>query len=152
VFYSIYIKVLWKENKQKMANYYETARSNYFFVKDVDAFKAELDGSGLNVETRNIGELTQVGLFADDSQSASFFEKYDPETFESEELDWTGIFKRHLADNQVAIIMGAGAEKLRYINGWAEAFNNKGESRAINLMQIYKLAEELGSEITRAEY
>ena len=135
-----------------MANYYETARSNYFFVKDVDAFKAELDGSGLNVETRNAGELTQVGLFADDSQSASFFEKYDPETFESEELDWTGIFKRHLVDNQVAIIMGAGAEKLRYINGWAEAYNNKGEKRVIGLSDIYKLAEELGSEITRAEY
>jgi hypothetical protein len=48
--------------------------------------------------------------------------------------------------------MGAGAEKLRYINGWAEAYNNKGEKRAITLGDIYKLAEELGSEITRAEY
>jgi hypothetical protein len=48
--------------------------------------------------------------------------------------------------------MGAGAEKLRYINGWAEAYNNKGEKRVINLGDIYKLAEELGSEITRAEY
>ena len=48
--------------------------------------------------------------------------------------------------------MGAGAEKLRYIIGWAEAFNNKGESRAISLDAIYNLAKELGSEITRAEY
>lgn len=135
-----------------MANYYETARSNYFFVKDVDAFKAELDGSGLGIETRKVGDLTQVGLFADDSQAGSFFEKYDQDTYEATELDWTLIFKQHLVDNQVAIIMGAGAEKLRYINGWAEAYNNKGEKRVINLGSIYDLAKELGSEITRAEY
>jgi hypothetical protein len=135
-----------------MANYYESARSNYFFVKDIEAFEEELKGSSLKITKKKIDDdLTLVALFAD--EEVGFPEgKYDPETFESIELDWTDIFKRHLADNQVAIIMGAGAEKLRYINGWAEAFNNKGESRAINLMQIYKLAEELGSEITRAEY
>lgn len=135
-----------------MANYYESARSNYFFVKDIEAFKAELNGSGLEVSTKKIGDLTQVCLLADIEQTGAFFELYDPETFESIELDWADIFKRHLADNQVAIIMGAGAEKLRYINGWAEAYNNKGESRVINLGDIYKLAQELGSEITRAEY
>jgi len=134
-----------------MANYYESARSNYFFVKDVDAFKAELDGSGLGIESRKVGELTQVGMFA--SVDNGFpWEKYDQETYDSTELDWADIFKRHLVDNQVAIIMGAGAEKLRYISGWAMAFNNKGESKSINLDAIYDLAKELGSEITTATY
>ena len=135
-----------------MANYYETARSNYFLVKDVDAFKAELDGSGLGIEVQQVGELTQVGLFADTDQTGAFFGFYDHDNFESIELDWEGIFKRHLVDNQVAIIMGAGSENLRYINGWAEAYNNKGEKRVINLGSIYDLAKELGSEITKAEY
>jgi hypothetical protein len=135
-----------------MANYYETARSNYFLVKDVDAFKAELQGSGLGIETQIVGDQTLVGLFAGMEQTGSFFEKYDEDTYEATELDWTLIFKQHLVDNQVAIIMGAGAEKLRYINGWAEAYNNKGEKRVINLGSIYDLAKELGSEITRAEY
>jgi hypothetical protein len=99
-----------------------------------------------------LSDLNQVALFADIEQTGAFFEKYDPDTYDSIELDWAGIFKRNLVDNQVAIIMGAGAEKLRYINGWAEAYNNKGEKRVINLGDIYKLAEELGSEITRAEY
>jgi hypothetical protein len=134
-----------------MANYYESARSNYFFVKDVDAFKAELDGSGLGIESRKVGELTQVGLFASEENGFPF-EKYDQETYDSTELDWADIFKRHLVENQVAIIMGAGAEKLRYISGWAIAYNNKGESKSINLGDIYDLAKELGSEITRAEY
>ena len=134
-----------------MANYYETARSNYFLVKDVDAFKAELKGSGLDVQSVE-DDLNRVALFADMEQTGAFFEFYDNDNFESIELDWEGIFNRHLVDNQVAIIMGAGAEKLRYINGWAEAYNNKGEKRVINLGSIYDLAKELGSEITRAEY
>jgi hypothetical protein len=134
-----------------MANYYESSRSNYFFVKDIEAFEAELKGSGLEISTKKIDDLTQVCLLASEENGFPF-EKYDPDTFDSEELDWSDIFKRHLVDNQVAIIMGAGAEKLRYISGWAMAFNNKGESKSINLDAIYDLAKELGSEITTATY
>ncbi len=134
-----------------MANYYESARSNYFFVKDIEAFKSELNGSGLEISTKKIGDLTQVCLLAD-MENGFPFEKYDPDTFDSTELDWADIFKRHLVDNQVAIIMGAGAEKLRYISGWAIAYNNKGESKSINLDDIYDLAKELGSKITTATY
>jgi hypothetical protein len=133
-----------------MANYYESARSNYFFVKDIEAFEAELNGSGLEISTKKIGDLTQVCLLAD-MENGFPFEKYD-DNYDSTELDWADIFKRHLADNQVAIIMGSGAEKLRYITGWAMAFNNKGESKSINLDDIYDLAKELGSEVTTATY
>ncbi len=133
-----------------MANYYESARSNYFFVKDIEAFEAELNGSGLEISTKKIGDLTQVCLLAD-MENGFPFEKYD-DNYDSTELDWSDIFKRHLADNQVAIIMGSGAEKLRYITGWAMAFNNKGESKSINLDDIYDLAKELGSEVTTATY
>jgi hypothetical protein len=78
--------------------------------------------------------------------------KYDPDTYEEEELNWEGIFIRHLVDNQVAVIMGAGAEKLRFISGWAMAYNNKGESVGVNIADIYNLAKELGSGITTATY
>lgn len=134
-----------------MANYYESARSNYFIVKDIEAFEAELNGFDLEIITQQAGDLTKVKLLASEENGFPS-EVFDPETFDSYEINWADIFKRHLADEQVAIIMGAGAEKLRYINGWAEAFNNKGESRAISLDAIYNLAKELGSEITRAEY
>ncbi len=133
-----------------MANYYESARSNYFFVKDIEAFKSELNGSGLEISTKKSGDLTQVCLLAD-MENGFPFEKYD-DNYDSTELDWADIFKRHLVDNQVAIIMGAGAEKLRYISGWAIAYNNKGESKSINLDDIYDLAKELGSEVTTATY
>ncbi len=134
-----------------MANYYESARSNYFFVKDIEAFEAELEGTGLTVIKKDIdNNLTQVALLATEDGWPEY--KYDPDTYDSEELNWEGIFIRHLIDNQVAVIMGAGAEKLRYISGWAMAYNNKGESVGINIADIYNLAKELGSEITTATY
>ena len=48
--------------------------------------------------------------------------------------------------------MEAGSEKLRYIVGYAEAINSRGERASIGLNDIYKLAENLGSSITVAEY
>jgi hypothetical protein len=134
-----------------MANYYESARSNYFFVKDIEAFEAELEGTGLTVIKKEIdNNLTQVALLASEDGWPDC--KYDPDTYDSEELNWEGIFIRHLVDNQVAVIMGAGAEKLRYVSGWAMAYNNKGESVGVNIADIYNLAKELGSEITTATY
>ena len=48
--------------------------------------------------------------------------------------------------------MEAGHEKLRYISGYAEAINAKGERRTVSLSDIYGLARELGSNITEATY
>ena len=48
-----------------MANYYESARSNYFIVKDVDAFIAELKGTGLEISTKDVDGITLVCLLAD---------------------------------------------------------------------------------------
>jgi hypothetical protein len=132
-----------------MANYYESARSNYFLVKDVDAFKADLNGSGLGIQGNN-DNPNQVALFATEDGFPS--EIYDEDSFEGVEIVWEDIFEKHLLDDEVVIIMGAGAEKLRYVNGWAVAYNNKRESKVVSLHDIYDLAKELGSEITRAEY
>jgi hypothetical protein len=48
--------------------------------------------------------------------------------------------------------MGAGSEKLRYIRGYAFAFNNKGETKFLSLDDIYEMAKPLGSDIQKAEY
>jgi hypothetical protein len=58
----------------------------------------------------------------------------------------------HLADEEVAVLQEVGAENLRFVNGYAIAVNNKGERRDISLENIYDLAKELGSNITKAEY
>jgi hypothetical protein len=59
----------------------------------------------------------------------------------------------HLAEGSVAVIVEAGAEKLRYVHGHAVAVNSKGEQLCIGLGDIYEMAEKrFGGEVTRAEY
>ena len=43
-------------------------------------------------------------------------------------FDFTEELSEHLADGWVAIIVEVGYEKMRYLHGYTEAFNNKGES------------------------
>jgi len=143
-----------------MANYYESARTNYFLVKSIDEFKNEpvidalLKNGSIQINTKEQGGKTYVTILATNDNGNGFpFDIYDEGTIDDYvEIDWEGIFANHLQDDSVAIIMGAGAEKLRYIHGYAIAFNNKGETKVLHLTDIYKLAQELGNDIQKAEY
>lgn len=142
-----------------MANYYGQSRTNYFAVKDAEAFKAELEKMPVHIITQELknedGEVidTLYGFLDDDANGAGFVTEYwDEETGESVEIDLEDLFKRHLKDGWVAILMHSGNEKYRYISGDAVAYNSKGESIAVNLADIYTLAEQLGENITTAEY
>ncbi len=135
-----------------MANYYESARTNYFLVKDIDAFKEELkDVKSLEVYVQH-KDLKDYVCLLSDNEGGFAWDYYDESKDDYVEIDWDGIFKKHLVDDSVAIIIGAGAEKLRYISGYAIAFNNKGETKRIDLNDIYELAGSLGSNVQRAEY
>jgi hypothetical protein len=135
-----------------MATYYETARTNYFLVKDIEAFKNRLElFTALEVWVEKMDGKDYVCLI-NSNENGFPFDVYDDILGEYIEIDWEGIFSEHLQDDSVAIIMGAGAEKLRYIHGYAVAFNNKGETRQIHLVDIYKIAEELGKDVKKAEY
>lgn len=131
-----------------MANYYESARTNYFAVKDVEEFKKEISPLGLEVVENKDGKLALLS----DLEEGFPYSYYDEEIEDSVEVSWNEIFKQHLQDEEVAILMGAGAEKLRYISGWAVAYNNKGEQKSISLDDIYELASSLGKNVTKAEY
>ena len=135
-----------------MANYYEQSRSNYFKVKDKAAFQAFLDRFGGAVEMieddkGRVGFLAQFGIpstcmLADDGK-------------EPEEVDFVSELAAYLADNEVAVVMANGYEKMRYLVGYAIAINNKKERREVDLAGIYELASQLTKKpkrITRAEY
>jgi hypothetical protein len=135
-----------------MANYYESARTNYFLVKDIDAFKEELkDVTSLNIYVERKSDKHYVCLLSE-SENGFAFDYYDDSLEDYIEIDWEGIFKKHLQDDSVAIIIGSGAEKLRYIRGYAFAFNSKGETKFLSLDDIYEMAKPLGSDIQKAEY
>ena len=135
-----------------MANYYEMSRSSYFRVNDKEAFRAFLERFGGAVEMieddkGRVGFLAQEGIpstcMPDDSGS------------EAEEVDFVSELAAYLADNEVAVVMANGYEKMRYLVGYAIAINNKKERREVDLAGIYDLASQLTKKpkrITRAEY
>ena len=128
-----------------MANYYASARTNYFKVKDLDKFKEEMNKHEVEV----VSQEDKVAVLSCNGEGAGF-PSYDHET--DEDLDFARIVSTHLEEEEVAIFMEVGAEKLRYLVGIAEAINSKGEVRIISLDNIYKEAEELGKNVTAVEY
>lgn len=139
-----------------MANFYGSARSNYFEVKDNEVFEKEMARLP-DVTVITQGEL--VGIMVDDGDSGCFpswqYNEDDEIDMEDNEIDIADIVAGHLVDGAVAIFMECGAEKLRYISGWAQAINSKGECKTISLNDIYDVAAGLTNsmkEITRCEY
>jgi hypothetical protein len=136
-----------------MANYYGVARSSYFVVKDPEAFVKELSAYPVKVITKEQDGITLYGFIdADDNGGGDLWSYYDDENSEFINVNWFEVFKRHLQDDWVAIIMECGSEKHRYLSAYAVAYNNKGDSKAINLGDIYSLANNLGSKMTDAGY
>lgn len=137
-----------------MANYYETARTNYFKVKDEVTFRAWVEKHGLELAEED-------GTFAvfppDDGDGNGFNliprDEEGGTIDDADTLDIAEEIAAHLTPDSVAVIMGAGAEKLRYVNGWAVAVNHKGETVSVNLEEIYtKALAAFGIRPTNASY
>lgn len=163
-----------------MANYAANARTNFFRVKNVDSLKADLNRFGIEAaswgDSRNGAEFViqedsnnerhgAIALFSYDSWPAldedSVAMRLDlqiedeapdvPEEYES----FHDLVAAHLVDGEVAILMEVGFEKMRYLGATAVALNAAGESRRVDLEDIYTLAQELTTEsypVSRAEY
>lgn len=131
-----------------MANYYETARTNYFTVKDEAAFRAWAQKWRLEVAE---GSDSKTFAVFPPRYNEGGFDLYDEE--EDDTLDIADEIAAHLTDDSVAVVMGAGAEKFRYVCGWAVAINSKGERIQLNLDQIYDMAlEKFGVKPSQALY
>ena len=144
-----------------MANYIATARSNYFRVKNREAFLEWVETlPDVEVVTKTttvgISADTYYALLSDDPDNGCFPAWRFPEDGSDEiEIDLAQELSEHLVEDSIAILMEAGAEKQRYICGYAIAVNSAGEKVEIFLGDIYLLAAERfgeGPEITAAEY
>lgn len=135
-----------------MANYYGQTRSNYFAVKNADVFLEEMKKFPVEIIKEEKNGMTLYGFLDADSNGGGSVDYYADADGEYIEVDWEDFFARHLADGWVAIIMSSGAEKYRYISGYATAYNNKRETMFVSLEDIYTLATQVGENITRAEY
>jgi hypothetical protein len=126
-----------------MANYYASARSNYFRVKDREQFVEALHGLPVSVvdSTKHEGAVCLLGADPDGAGWPAW--GYDESISEEFEVNLPQLIAAHLAEGEIAILMEAGAEKLRYVMGEAVAVNSHGETRSLTLHSIYELAQEL---------
>lgn len=136
-----------------MANYYASARTNYFEVKDDEQFEKVM-GSYSGVELSK--KENKYTILSSDCNGAGWPSyQYDEESDEEIEIDLPAIVSAHLVEGEVAVFMECGAEKLRYLVGYAEAINSSGERESVSINDIYDVAMGLAgpsNEITRAEY
>lgn len=133
-----------------MSNYYASTRSNYFRVKDEEAFKKWADHLDLTI-FRSVSSPGMVGIHANNGDCNGWpnFDYTD-----DVEIDIAEDLSKHLEDGQVAVLMETGAEKLRYLVGCATAVHSSGRLVQVHLGQIYEKALEAfpGATITEAEW
>lgn len=148
-----------------MADFVCVARTNYFRVKDLDAFRAALTVNNIRHDSwaEMYGYDTVLDTDPDNSPHGSvalFFNEWpsmDPEEAESE---WRqnhsashspagqptfydsviDLIAAHLVPSDVAVYMGVGREKMRYLDGVAVAVDHRGQTVRVSLDDIYDMA------------
>lgn len=131
-----------------MANYVAKVRTNYFKVKDADAWQAFCDRFELtNIVDNQNGE--QLHGFMDNTLGNGIPHLvWDEKEQDHVEIDFLKEMAKHIEDGWVAVIVEIGSEKYRYLLGFAVAVNSKGESRQVTLDEIGERAKGLGDHIT----
>jgi len=127
-----------------MADFYSQGRTNYFLVKDGESFEKEIEklGEGTGRPIHLIKEERGYCLLFEEGMPTYF---HDSETDEGWDVQMDEVIREHLADGSVCVMMETGAEKLRYLSGWSIAFNNKGNTRVIDINHIYDGLESFGT-------
>lgn len=140
-----------------MADWHGTCRSNYFRVKDREAFQTMLDQYEAKLII-NVENPDQVGFISEDWHGAIPTRIVDEDELTDCDMDQVSILDEiaeHLAENEVCIVMEVGSEKARYLTGFAIAISWTNERVKISLSDIYAQAqEEFGGDanITEAIY
>jgi hypothetical protein len=120
-----------------MANYYASCRSNYFAVKSEEAFREWAD-TVPDIEIHFNSE--KFCLLGNNADGAGWPSYRCSEDSEDEDFDLEQELSEHLAEGEVAVLMEVGAEKLRYLVGYATAVSWTGEVGRISIDDVYAKA------------
>jgi len=123
-----------------MSNWYGTARSNYVRVKDTEAFRAWV-GTLPDVDLAEKEGAFALFVGRDSDTGAWPSVRSGPDDRE-EDIDIDAEIAKHLAPGEVFIYCECGAEKLRYLTGWATAVNEVGDTLHISIDDIYALVKQ----------
>jgi len=117
-----------------MANYTASSRSNYFRVKDTEAFRKWADNLDLKVEP-NGDDMLMIWSDGENGDWPDF--RFNEETDDYDEIAFYEELAEHLVPGEIAILMEVGAEKLRYLCGCAVAIDHEGNMETVSINQIY---------------
>ena len=136
-----------------MSDYTAKVRSNYFKVKDQDAWQAFCDRHDLtNIMIWDKERQINLYGFMDESVGEGLpTHVYDPKKDEHVETDFPAELAKHLEEDEVAIIIEIGNQKLAYLGGYAIAVNAEGTKVTVSTHDIIDLAEGLGKNVTMPE-
>lgn len=134
-----------------MANWTGTARSNYFRVKDPDAFEAWVEMIGCEVIADMHGRL---GFLPGDMSDGGFPSTYDDEeTGETFDIDIEADIVQFLAEGEIAVLQEIGSEGCRYLTGYSVAIAWDGRTTRVHIDDIYsKAGAEFGKRPANATY
>lgn len=138
-----------------MANYVGSVRSNYFRVRDETAFLNWVETLPSVVARREDDDPERFTLLVEDGDDGGWPGWRFDELGEDEgEIDLHAELAGHLAEGEVAVLEEVGAEKLRYLVGYAVAVNHRGEKLAVSLDDIYEKvrAAGWGPDVSTATY
>ena len=122
--------------EKSMANYIAFARTNYFKVRDVEAFEKVAGKIEVEIIESGDGDDTLYGLIWL-GEGGWPNDLYDEDAGEYEPFDLYDEIGAVLAPGEVAIFMEIGYEKMRYLTGYAIAVHSSGEWTRIGLEDIY---------------
>lgn len=136
-----------------MANYYSAVRTNYFHVKDEQAFRDFMKTVVGNEEAVSVWS----GKDADGNTTFGFgcyngIAGIKTEAQEGEEDQWwpdydydafLNALSKHVADDDAIIIFESGNEKLRYVVGQAVVIT----SHAVELIDMWQAACEQAADM-----
>lgn len=66
--------------------------------------------------------------------------------------DWLSDLAKHIAGDDVAVVMQIGNDKMRFLAAHAWAVNGSGQTQELDLDEIYDRAGALGRLPTLAQY
>lgn len=139
-----------------MSNWVGSARTNYVKVADMAGLVKALEDVELEIVTTTDG----LTCFLSDSDGGTFPGYFWTEDTNGEDEEQEFDFQKHvipyLAGGEVLITIEVGAEKLRYLTGFASAYTKDKDPINISLADIYEKASKAYNkpitEILLAEY
>lgn len=150
-------------------DYNGKSRSNYVHFTDVEKVKAILAFYGCVLISNEKGDAILLNGSNDTGDKESTLYGVDEETMtkltelglvgaddenegDVELPDFMETLAEYLPDGEVLIWTHIGSEGNKYMNGYALAINNQGQTRGVELTDIYSLAKELGTTVTEPSY